>query len=95
MTLTPAEIRESVAAKIYWRTPPEIATELRVKPATVRGWITSGQLRAVNLASAGCRRPRFRIDPADLAIFLNRRSAGPTAKTPRRRKKDESVTQYF
>ena len=95
MTLTPAEIRESVAAEIRYLTPPTIARRLGVKSATVSGWIVSGQLRGVNLAAAGCSRPRFKVDPADLAIFLNRRAAGTQPKVTRRRRKDEGVIQYF
>ena len=78
----------TAAPKIRFLTPPEIADRLGVKSATVRGWITSGQLRAANLAAVGCSRPRFKVDPADLAVFLNRRAAGPVAKAPRRLQPD-------
>ncbi len=86
---------DATAAEGFYLSPPAIARRLGVKSSTVRGWIVSGQLRGVNLAAAGCSRPRFKVDPADLAIFLNRRAAGPTPKVPRRRKRDENVTPYF
>lgn len=76
-------------------TPPTVAERLGVKASTVRGWCRSGELKSANLANAGCRRPRFKIHPVDLQIFLDRRSAGPTPKVPRRRRKDTSVTEYF
>src|SRR5208282_6385077 len=49
-------------------TPPELARALRVDVHTVLAWIRDGQLRAVNVG-AGKRRPRWRIDPADVAVF--------------------------
>ena len=49
--------------------PPAVAARLGVKPATVRGWIVSGELRAAKLAAVGCTRPRYRISPVDLEIF--------------------------
>ena len=76
-------------------TPPEVGRRLRIKAARVIAFIRSGELRASDLSSAGSRRPRFRVDPADLAIFLNRRATGPQPKTPRKRRKTEGITQYF
>jgi hypothetical protein len=44
-----------------------VARRLRVKAEKVVAWIRSGQLRALNVSNG--TRPRFRIDPADLAVF--------------------------
>ena len=77
-------------------TPPEVAKRLRVKPSKVIAWIYSGELRAVNVATLGCQRPRWRIDPIDLENFLRQRSAGSTPTvTRRRRKKDDGVIQFY
>ena len=76
-------------------TPPEVGRRLRIKAARVISLIRSGELRASDLSSAGSRRPRFRISPVDLQIFLDRRSATPVAKAPRRRLKNDGITQYF
>jgi len=73
-------------------TPPEVGRRLGVKPARVIGWIRAGKLRGFNLSDG--QRPRFRIDPSDLAVFLARRAAGPTPKVTRRRRNPE-ITQFF
>ena len=76
-------------------TPPQIALEYRVKPQTVLDWIRAGELRAIDVAKPGSRRPRFRIDPADLLAFEQRRLAGPTPKPQRRHRKDPAVVEFF
>ena len=78
-------IVEATHAKML--TPPQIAARLAIKPGKVIAWIRSGELKAVDVANRGCTRPRYRVDPSDLEKFLLRRSAGPTPKTIRRRKK--------
>ena len=77
-------------------TPPAIANRLAVTPETVLGWIRSGELKAVNVAQRSCRRPRFRVDPIDLEIFLQGRQAVSTPKTPApRRQRNPDVIQFF
>ena len=73
-------------------TPPQVARRLGVKAQRVRAWIRSGELKAANLSDA--TRPRYRVDPIDLQIFLQRRSAGPAPKVSRRRR-DSSITEFF
>lgn len=69
-------------------TPPEVAKQLGVSADTVRGWIASGALKAVNIAGPG-KRPSHRISPEALADFERRRTK--TAEpTPHRRKKVNS-----
>lgn len=77
-------------------TPPEVAKRYRVSSDKVRGWIVSGQLRAVDVsAEPGTGKPRWRIHPCDLVAFENVRTAQPPAKPTRRRRKDPNVTEYF
>jgi len=77
-------------------TPPEVAQRLAVKPAKILGWIRSGRLRAINVANPGCRRPRFRIDPADLQVFLATLTVHPPAKLTRRRRNAKTdVITFF
>ena len=64
--------------------PPAVADQLGVKPSKVIGWIERGELRAANLADRLGKRPRYRIDPADLADFLRVRSAASVAITASR-----------
>ena len=75
--------------------PPAAAKRYGVKPSTVIHWIRSGQLHAIDVSRQGSRRPRFRIDPTDLAIFEAARSATPARKPTRRWRKDPNVIQFF
>jgi excisionase family DNA binding protein len=51
-------------------TVEEIAAELRVHPDTVRGWIRSGELIAVDIGR------EYRIYREDLNDFIQRRKTG-------------------
>ena len=77
--------------------PPAVANRLGVAEETVRGWITSGELRAANLARRGCARPRYRVDPADLEAFLAARRPGapPAARSARRRAKESGIIAFY
>ena len=74
----------------YDLTPPQIRKELSVSHDKVLGWIRSGELFAVNLASTPDSRPRWHIARADLEAFLARRSATPTPRSTRRRRADDT-----
>jgi excisionase family DNA binding protein len=75
-------------------TPRELAKLLRVSADRVRYWIRSGQLHAINVATARCGRPRFIILPPHLTEFERTRRAGPAPKPVRRRKRTCFV-DYF
>jgi len=81
----------------FWLSPPQIAKRLGIDPGKVRGWIDSGELPAVNIASRVGGRPRWRIAMDDWnAFLLRRRSPAPVVPQPRRRRrKMKNVTQYF
>lgn len=51
-------------------TPNKIAADLHIRPATVRGWINTGQLPAINTASPLASKPRYRVALSDLEAFL-------------------------
>jgi Helix-turn-helix domain len=74
-------------------TPPALARRLGVNVHRVLAWIKGGQLAAVNVGDGS--RPRWRIMPDSLELFLASRSARPTPKVARRRKTAESITEYF
>lgn len=76
-------------------TPPQVAKKYGVSPATVRGWIESGELKATNIASKG-KRPMHRITSDALAEFDAKRCelAPPPAKRRRRRKGETIVSRY-
>ncbi len=75
-----------------WMTLPEIAREIRIRQATVAGWIRSGALPAYDVSTG--RRPRYRIRRADLDAFLERRAVVPTPATPIRRPRRQEVPRY-
>jgi excisionase family DNA binding protein len=78
-----------------YKTPPEVAKELRVKDAKVLSWIRQGLLRAINVAEGTTGRPRWRIAPSDLEAFLATRTGQPAPKVPRKRVKHEGVIEFF
>lgn len=49
-------------------TVEEVAEQLRVNPETVRTWIRTGELNAIDVGG------KYRIYPADLEDFKQRRS---------------------
>ena len=65
-------------------TVPEVAKFLRVTPPKVLRWIRGGELSAVNVATRPSGRPRFRVSPADLAAFQQRRANLTTPVVARR-----------
>jgi len=74
--------------------PPQLAKRFGVNAGKVLGWIHSGELRAVNVAEKLTGRARWRISPADLAVFEQRRSAvAPPRSRPRR--KTVGVIEFF
>ena len=77
-------------------TPPEVARRFAVSCDKVLRFIASGELRAVNLASKGSNRPRWKISEAALADFERARSAAPPpAQTPRRQRATDSECIHF
>ena len=70
-------------------TPPTVARALGIHPDKVRGFIESGELEAINLAVNRCGRPRYRITPAALEAFLERRKVVPRPLAIRRRREKD------
>ncbi len=77
-----------------YRTPPDVAEQYGVNAGKVLGWIRTGELRATNVAANLLGRPRWRISPADLAVFEQRRSAITPPKS-RPRRKAVGVIEFF
>ena len=53
-----------------WLTTDEVAKELKVNVKTVRNWIASGELEAMDVGG------EYRIARADLNDFIQRRKTG-------------------
>jgi excisionase family DNA binding protein len=75
-------------------TSDEVAKRLRVSPDKVRGWIKAGALKAINTASARCRKPRFVVTPESLAEFERKHSAAEPPK-PNRARRRPAVKDFF
>jgi hypothetical protein len=75
-------------------TPPQVAKRYGVSPATVRGWIESGELKATNTAARG-KRPRHRITPDALTEFDLKRRTDESPKQPRRKPRPALVVQRY
>jgi hypothetical protein len=72
-------------------TVADLARRFTVKPHVILAFIRAGELRALNIAAPGAKRPHWRIMPADLAAFEARRAATPDEPPPARRKKQHAV----
>lgn len=78
-----------------WHKPPAIAKQLQIDAEKVRELIRLGLLVAVDVASPGSRRPRFRISEEALNDFLLQRQVRLPVKPVRRKRQNENVKQYF
>jgi excisionase family DNA binding protein len=79
-------------------TPPEVAKRLGVSPDAVRGWIRSGELKAINVADLKKSRPRFRVSLEALAQFEKLRQVIPPPPVTRRRRRNtehEEAKKWF
>lgn len=87
----------STPALTQWLTLSQIAKSRQVKPQFLSAEIHAGRLRAVDVsANPGSGRPRWRVDPADLAAWeASRTPSPPEPKVRRRRRKDPELVEYF
>jgi excisionase family DNA binding protein len=88
---------KGVASDSAMLTPPQVAKRYGVSADTVRRWITSGNLRAVNVGE-GKQRPRHRVSAEALKDFDAKRPPRVAPKAPpqrrRRRQVDLPFTRY-
>ena len=77
-----------------WLSVPDVAREFGVSQDTIRGWIASGALAAMNTGNGG--RARWRVRREDLDRFVSDRMVGGEKKsTPsRRRRLPRSIPRY-
>jgi hypothetical protein len=80
----------------HYLTPPELAKLWRVSPEKIIAMIRGGQLAAVNLASRGSSRPRFRISRDAIRNFEQGQVPIPKATPgPRRQSKADCTLKRF
>lgn len=72
----------------------EVAARYRVGRDTVRAWIRSGLLPAINTGAALCGRPRFVVLADGLAAFERLRSAAEPPRPARRKRRSQLVDYY-
>jgi hypothetical protein len=72
---------------------PELAIETGTSEDTIRGWITSRQLRASNVATGN--RPRYLVKREHLNDFLKSRELQPLAPTRRRRQDSGNGFRHY
>ena len=75
-------------------TTTEVARRLGVSADKIRYWITTRELRAINVALRRGGRPRWRIAVEDLAAFLAARTVTPEPVVKRRRK-NSTVIEFY
>ena len=76
-------------------TVADLAERWRVGPDKIRAMIQRGELRAIDLATVGSRRPRWRVSPEAVATFEAARASGankPQQSTPRARRRPTRPT---
>lgn len=79
--------------------PPKLAQGIGRKPDTVRGWIDSGALEAIDVSAAGATRSRWLITEEAWERFCSTRSSRNKSDapkpTPRKRRPRREVIQFF
>jgi transposase len=71
-------VQEAVCKPLRpWHSVAQVAKNLGVEQAKVRGWIRSGELPASNVAAKLSQRPRWKISQESLDSFLQKRQAVP------------------
>jgi hypothetical protein len=73
----------------------DVARRYRVSPDKVRGWISRGELGAIDTARHRCGRPRFIVLPHHLTDFEKRRAAATPQKPAQRRRRRTAAVDYF
>lgn len=76
-------------------TPPELARRWRCAPAKPIKLIQLGELDAFNVALDPTGRPQWRIPLSAVEAFERSRSVRPTPKPRRRRRNQQTITEYF
>ncbi len=73
----------------------DVAKQLQVGSEQILAYINTGKLRATNVG-LGKKRPRWRIDPADLQAFIESRRNRTHSKPQAKRKiKYADVIKFF
>jgi excisionase family DNA binding protein len=91
----PPDHTPALAEPRHGLTPREVARLLRVSPDRVRSWIASGELGAIDTATARCGKPRFVVLPQHLDDFERHRRVSPPPKPIRRRRRQPGTIDFY
>jgi len=73
----------------------QVAERLGVSRWVVRGWISNGELRAIDMSvNRPSKRPRLMVAQADLDAFLERRATSPPMRV-RQRPHSNGIPNYI
>jgi transposase len=75
--------------------PRDVCRRYKVGIDKVMGWIRRGELKAINVATALCGKPRWVVTPEGLAEFERLRAGGPPKKQRKRRRPDSDYKDYY
>jgi hypothetical protein len=75
--------------------PADVADRYGCDIHKILAWLRSGELRGIDVSARRGTKPRWRIDPADLAAFEASRACAKAPEPTKRRRKLENVTEYF
>jgi hypothetical protein len=78
-----------------WLSPPQVGRIVGVTPEKVIALIRNGEMRGINVASRGSRRPRYRVTPEDLTAWARGREVVPTPTPPAPRRRRQSGVKEF
>lgn len=74
----------------------DLCKRYSVSEHTVLGWITSGELRAINVGrKSGAKKPRWRITEQALAAFEQVRTPTPALQRGRRKQRQGDVIEFY
>ena len=75
----------------------DVAAELSVDQEVVRTYIRAGYLAAVNVATPGCKRPRWRVAPDELEAVKRLRGSRPpkTTRPGRKPRQPANVIKFY
>ena len=90
------QLASSIQSQPTVWSPPQLAARWKISPEKVIGWIRTGQLKAINLATDTNGRPRYRITAESVEAFENARCVQASPKPIRRKRRTTSdVIEFF
>jgi hypothetical protein len=87
-------LRDRPEAGLRGYSVADLCQRWKVGSDKIHGFISRGELAAVNVATNLAGRPQWRITPEAVAAFERRRTSAPSPKPQRRRRRQDLVDYY-